>query len=62
MIGGMLTGDSAVDAVTHVSCPRCGSDPGFHCQTTAGRRVWPPHRHRVENGADASEWAESLEQ
>jgi hypothetical protein len=60
-VGGTVTGFLHSDAVTHGSCPRCGSDPGFHCQSASGRRVWPPHRQRLETGADPEEWTESPE-
>lgn len=34
------------DAVRMQRCPKCSSDPGFHCQTAKGREVWPPHSAR----------------
>lgn len=38
-------------AVMKVSCPTCGSSPGFYCERTppaktAGQKRWPPHDDR----------------
>lgn len=46
VIGGPLTGWASSDAVRQSKCPRCGSDPGYHCDTPSGRKAWPPHHER----------------
>jgi hypothetical protein len=45
--GSKSTGWAFADAVIQRECPRCGAEAGFHCETTAGRRIWPPHSSRV---------------
>lgn len=52
VIGGPSTGWAWTDAYRQRKCPRCGSDPGFHCETPGGRRCWPPHRERVVIGPE----------
>lgn len=34
-------------ACTHETCPKCGSELGYHCQTPKGREAWPPHTARL---------------
>lgn len=45
--GGAATGWAFTDAVRQSKCPKCGSDPGYHCETPGGRKVWPPHNLRI---------------
>ncbi len=46
LVGGKLTGWAFTDAVRQNSCSKCGSNPGYHCQTPGGRKAWPPHNQR----------------
>lgn len=54
VIGGPLTGWSFSDAVRQRKCPKCGSDPGYYCQTPTGRKAWPPHVERIPYKGDFS--------
>lgn len=47
-IGGEKSGWFFSDTVSHVSCPRCKSDPGYECESPKGRAVWPPHTERMK--------------
>jgi len=31
-----------------VKCPKCGSDPGFYCETPKGRQASEPHTARCQ--------------
>ena len=48
IVGGPLTGWAYSDTVRQHKCPKCGSDPGYECQSPKGRKVWPPHGERVQ--------------
>lgn len=41
------TGWIFTDAVALLSCPKCGSSAGYHCESAKGRKVWPPHSART---------------
>jgi len=47
-----ITGWAFSDAVGRRACPKCGCDAGFHCESPAGRRVWPPHSDRIVVGPE----------
>ena len=62
-VGSKPTGWAFSDAVIQRGCSRCGSSPGFHCESPRGRKVWPPHDDRVVVGPEhrasvirASDW------
>lgn len=48
IVKGPLTGWILSDAVRQSTCPKCESDPGYHCQTPSGRKAWPPHAQRTD--------------
>lgn len=43
-----FTGWAFTDAVAHMRCPRCGSDPGERCKTPQKQEVHKPHTKRVK--------------
>ena len=47
IIGGPITGWAFSDAVRQHKCPKCGSDPGYLCESPKGRKIDPPHSARV---------------
>jgi hypothetical protein len=52
IVGGPLTGWAWSDTVRQHKCPKCGSDPGYECESAKGRKVWPPHMSRVDQLTD----------
>lgn len=46
-IGGELTKAYYSNLCSHGTCSKCGSEPGYYCQTPKGRKVWPPHTERT---------------
>lgn len=46
IVGGPPTGWAFSDAVRRHTCPTCGSEPGYECETKSGRKKWPPHQER----------------
>lgn len=47
LVGQKSTGWAFTDAVMMHKCEKCGSEPGYHCESPSGRKVWPPHSARV---------------
>jgi hypothetical protein len=48
IIGGSLTGWQYTDANRQVKCPKCGSDPGYLCETPKGEKCATPHWQRTK--------------
>lgn len=47
IVGGPLTGWAYTDAIRQYKCPKCGSDPGYYCESKSGRKASVPHQERV---------------
>lgn len=47
IIGGPLTGWMFSDATRQCKCPKCGSDPGYECETPKGYKAKYPHSERL---------------
>lgn len=47
IVKGSLTGWLYSDAVRQNKCSKCGSEPGFHCETPKNKKAWPPHSQRL---------------
>lgn len=47
VVGGPLTGWVFADVNRHTACPKCGSDPGYCCQTPKGKKAATPHNERL---------------
>lgn len=56
IVGGPLTGWILSDANRQIKCSKCGSDPGYLCETPKGKKARYAHDERV------SEWMATQQQ